>query len=250
MQTPIQIETEDATVNPAAANPNHDAIQLFHPFTLSGLAASRRSREERKSAAERAPVDGFMVHRGSRRSGGHDPCGNHRGRILSEGMVLPILRITGEDRKPLAVLRQTSYAVTEFNEELRKTVASMVETLFAANGVGLAAPQVGKPLNLFVMRMPGGIVNGNHEVRVVINPTVIEVSESVGTQVESCLSIPGISGRVTRFHEIGCVYWDENGQRHEESLEDLEARVYQHEFDHLLGTLFVDLADEFYRPNS
>jgi peptide deformylase len=165
-------------------------------------------------------------------------------------MMFPILRITGEDRKPLAVLRQTSYDVTEFNEELREIVASMIETLFAANGVGLAAPQIGKPLNLFVMRTHDGIVNGNHEVRVVINPTVIEVNESVGTQVESCLSIPGISGRVTRFHGIGCVYWDENGQRRAESLEDVEARIYQHEFDHLLGKLFVDLADEFYRPNS
>jgi peptide deformylase len=165
-------------------------------------------------------------------------------------MMFPILRITGEDRKPLAVLRQTSYDVTEFNEDLREIVASMIETLFAANGVGLAAPQIGKPLNLFVMRTHDGIVNGNHEVRVVINPTVIEVNESVGTQVESCLSIPGISGRVTRFHEIGCVYWDENGQRRAESLEDVEARIYQHEFDHLLGKLFVDLADKFYRPSS
>ena len=164
-------------------------------------------------------------------------------------MILPVLKLTGEDRKPLIALRQTAVDVTEFDAELRKLVASMIETMLAANGVGLAAPQIGRNLNLFVMR--GG--NDNREMRVVINPkTIIEVGEDVSTaneKIESCLSIPGILGRVTRCHEVRCVYWDENGHQHEESLKGMDARIYQHERDHLVGKLFVDLADKFYRQS-
>jgi peptide deformylase len=168
-------------------------------------------------------------------------------------MIFPILKLTGEDRKALTILRRTSVDVTDFNDELRELVASMIETLFAANGVGLAAPQIGRNLNLFVMRTQAGIVNDNREVRVVINPnTIIEVGEDVSTdneKIESCPSIPGVTGRVTRCHEIRCVYWDETGHRHDESLKGMEARIYQHERDHLVGKLFVDLADKFYRQS-
>lgn len=225
MKTPTQMETEGATENPA-----------------------RRQPEERMSAAGTAPAGTFTDHRGSRRSVGHDPGANHRWRMRPEEMILPILKITGEDRKPLQALRQASVDVTEFNEDLRQTVGSMVDTLFVARGLGLSAPQIGRNLNLLVMRTHAGIVNDNREVRVAVNPMVVEAGERVSTQIEDCLSIPGISGRVTRFHQVGCVYQDEYGQRHEESLEDLEARIFQHEIDHLLGKLFVDLADEFYRP--
>jgi peptide deformylase len=168
-------------------------------------------------------------------------------------MVLPILKLTGEDRKPLVVLRQTSVDVMDFNEELRKLVASMIETLLAAGGVGLAAPQIGRNLNLFVMQAHAGNVKSNREVRVVINPkTIVKAGEDIGRaneKIESCLSIPGVLGRVTRCHEVRCVYWDEDGHRHDESLKGMEARIYQHERDHLVGKLFVDLADKFYRQS-
>ena len=164
-------------------------------------------------------------------------------------MILPILKLTGEDRKPLVVLRKTSVDVTDFNGELRELVASMIETLFAAGGAGLSAPQIGRNLNLFVMRGR----NDNREVRVVINPnTIIEVGEDARTadeKIESCLSIPEVLGRVTRCHKVRCAYWDENGHRHDESLKGMDARIYQHERDHLVGKLFVDLADKFYRQS-
>jgi|SRR5580692_54116 peptide deformylase len=166
-------------------------------------------------------------------------------------MILPILKITGEDSKPLVVLRQTSAEVTDFNDELRRLVASMIETLLATDGFGLSAPQVGRHLNLFVMRTHAGIMNRNREVRVVINPdTIVEVGEDVSTaeeKIESCLSIPGVVGRVARWHEVRCVYRDENGRSHNQSLKGMDARIYQHERDHLVGKLFVDLANEFYR---
>jgi peptide deformylase len=103
------------------------------------------------------------------------------------------------------------------------------------------------------MRTHAGIVNRNREVRVVINPeTIIEAGEDVSTvneKIEGCLSIPaGVTGWVTRCHEVRCVYWDENGCRHDESLKGMETRIYQHERDHLDGVLFVDRAEQFFRP--
>jgi len=168
-------------------------------------------------------------------------------------MILPILKISGEERTALVALRQTAVDVTEFDDELRNLVASMIETMFDAKGVGLAAPQIGRNLNLFVMRRHTGMVKSNREVRVVINPTTItEIGEDVSTaneKIESCLSIPGILGRVTRCHEVRCIYWDENGHQHNESLKGMESRIYQHERDHLVGKLFVDLADQFSRQS-
>jgi peptide deformylase len=165
-------------------------------------------------------------------------------------MVFPILTITGEERGPLIALRRVSLDVTEFSEELRELVASMVETMFGANGVALAAPQIGRNLNLFVMRTHAGNARRNRGVRVVINPvTINEIGEDVGPtseKVEGCLSIPGILGRVARFHEVDCIYWDENGKRNAASLKGIEARIYQHERDHLCGVLFVDRAEAFY----
>src|SRR5450432_769079 len=87
-------------------------------------------------------------------------------------MILPILKITGEDRNPLVILRQTCVDVKDFNEDLRKLVSDIVETMFASNGVGLSAAQIGRSLNLFVMRTQDGIRNNTREVRVVINPAV------------------------------------------------------------------------------
>jgi peptide deformylase len=87
-------------------------------------------------------------------------------------------------------------------------------------------------------------------VRVVINPkTLTETGEDTGTpneKLEGCLSVPGVLGLVTRRHDVDFVYWDESGKRHRESLSGREARIYQHEKDHLLGVLFVDKAKAFY----
>lgn len=164
-------------------------------------------------------------------------------------MILPILKITDPDKMSLAVMRETAVDVTEFNKQIRSTVASMIETLLAGNGTGLAAPQIGRNLNVFVMRMHTELPN-SREVRVVINPkTVTEAGDDAGTpneKLEGCLSIPGVLGRVNRFYEVVCIYWDERGKRHTESLKGMQARIYQHEWDHLCGVLFVDRANAFY----
>jgi peptide deformylase len=164
-------------------------------------------------------------------------------------MILPILKIANKEETPLMVLRQTSADVTEFNEELRRIVAGMIETLLFHHGVGLSAPQIGRNLNLFVMRKRRN-ASKKPAVRVVINPkTLAEKGEDAGTaneRLEGCLSIPGVLGSVIRCHEVDFVYRDENGRRHKESLRGMEARVYQHEGDHLCGVLFVDKAKAYY----
>jgi peptide deformylase len=164
-------------------------------------------------------------------------------------MILPILKIAGEDRTPLVALRQTSIDVTEFDEELHRIVEGLIETLLFYHSVGLSAPQIGRNLSIFVMRTGADSPN-NRAVRVVINPkTLTEAGEDTGTpneKLEGCLSVPGVLGLVTRCHEVDFVYWDESGKRHRESLSGREARIYQHEKDHLLGVLFVDKAKAFY----
>lgn len=164
-------------------------------------------------------------------------------------MILPILKFADADRGRSALTWETSAEVTEFGEEIRSTVASMIETLLAANGPGLAAPQIGRNVNVIVMRTHTELPN-NCEARVVINPkTVTEAGEDVSTaneKLEGCLSIPGVLGRVNRFHEVVCIYWDERGRRHRETLRGMQARIYQHERDHLCGVLFLDRADAFY----
>jgi peptide deformylase len=164
-------------------------------------------------------------------------------------MILPILKIAGEDKTPLVALRQTSIDVTEFNEELHRIVESLIETLLFYNSLGLSAPQIGRNLSVFVMRTRTDSPS-NAAVRVVINPkTLAEAGEAAVTpneRLESCLSVPGVLGLVTRCHEVDFVYWDEGGKRHSESLSGREARIYQHERDHLRGVLFVDKAEAFY----
>jgi peptide deformylase len=164
-------------------------------------------------------------------------------------MILPIVKIAGDGQTPVLALRQTSIDVTEFNHELHRIVESMIETLLFYHSVGLSAPQIGRNLSVFVMRVPTDSPD-HPAVRVVINPkTLTEAGEDVSTpneKLEGCLSVPGVLGSVTRCHEVDFVYWDESGKRHRESLSGREARIYQHEKDHLLGVLFVDKAKAFY----
>jgi peptide deformylase len=133
----------------------------------------------------------------------------------------------------------------ELNDEIRDLCTKMITTMYEANGVGLAAPQVGKNLNIFVMRTTYGIENDINEHLVLINPRTVKQSGTPVVGVEGCLSIPGLIGEVKRFPTIQCAYTDENGVTHEKTFTDMEARIYQHENDHLNGILFLDRAERF-----
>jgi peptide deformylase len=147
------------------------------------------------------------------------------------------------------VLRKVAHDVEFGSLDLIKLSEDMFETMYAASGVGLAAPQIGKDLRLFVV--DGRPMNeGEKEEdldtslidfkKVFVNPTILdETGEEWGFE-EGCLSIPGIRGDVFRPEFVKIHYWTETGEEKEEVFEGLAARIIQHEYDHIEGILFTD----------
>jgi peptide deformylase len=135
------------------------------------------------------------------------------------------------------VLREPAKPVTDFGSSLRKLFDDMVETMTAAPGVGLAAPQVGISSRLFVFD------DGETGPMFMANP---ELSEPVGEQLESegCLSIPGPYYPTPRFARVRCRGQNVDGEPYELIGEGLLARIFQHENDHLDGMLYIDRLDD------
>ncbi len=140
--------------------------------------------------------------------------------------------------------------------DLQQLIADMYETMYYAHGVGLAAPQIGKGVRLFVMDS-GPMVEVDEEdreegeeledpiKRAFINPVMVsETGEQWGFE-EGCLSIPGVRELVNRHADIVLRYEDENRQVHEEAFSGMAARIIQHEYDHLEGVLFTDKLSGF-----
>jgi peptide deformylase len=145
--------------------------------------------------------------------------------------ILPICKY-GED-----VLRQRTEPVLEFDASLQKLIDDMIDTMYAAPGVGLAANQVGVSKRLMLIDLSVGKRPG--ECHVFINPEIIE-SEGEVTEEEGCLSIPDFVEVVTRPERVKLRYLDRHGVQREMWGEGLMARAMCHEIDHLEGTLFVD----------
>lgn len=152
-------------------------------------------------------------------------------------MILPIY-LYGQ-----SVLRKTSDEITPDYPELEKLIQDMFETMSQAEGIGLAAPQIGLPIRLVVIDLDPlseDFPEYKDFKRVYINAHIIETSEETDSQEEGCLSLPGIHEKVTRPKRIHVQYMDENFQQHDEWVEGFLARAMQHEFDHLEGKVFVD----------
>lgn len=131
--------------------------------------------------------------------------------------------------------------VGKIDEEIRQLVKDMLETMYAADGVGLAAPQVGVSKRLCVIDVGDGPV-------VLINPRIIlSLGKEIGR--EGCLSIPGKWGEVKRAQKVMVEATDIAGKKISFSAEGLFARAIQHEFDHLKGILFTDKAISFFDPH-
>jgi len=139
---------------------------------------------------------------------------------------------------PDPVLKAKAKPVTEFNQELQKLIDDMFETMYAAPGLGLAAPQIGRSLRLFVYDLKEG-EGQQRQSGVMINPEIISKS---GTQTgeEGCLSVSEYRTQVTRASRVAVKGVDRNGKEFTVEGEGLMARLLQHEMDHLDGTLFVD----------
>lgn len=141
------------------------------------------------------------------------------------------------------VLRKECEEIDENYPELPKLIEDMFATMYATDGVGLAAPQIGKDIRLFVVdATPFADVDKTATgfKKVFINPEIYEVSEEEVLLNEGCLSVPGIHEDVYRPETIRINYLDENFVEHDVELTGWPARVVQHEYDHLDGIVFTD----------
>lgn len=152
-------------------------------------------------------------------------------------MLLPIY-LYGQ-----AVLRKEAQDVTADYPELKTLAENMFQTMAKANGVGLAAPQVGLAIRMFVVD-GNGLEEDYPEClnfrRCMINPEILEESEETNVKDEGCLSIPGVYESVKRPEWIVVRYMDENFEQHEEKITGFAARMTLHEYDHLDGKMFID----------
>jgi peptide deformylase len=146
-------------------------------------------------------------------------------------MALLNIRIYGDP-----VLRKRAEPIREITPAIRTLASDMLETMFDAPGVGLAAPQVGQSIRM--VTVDAGRSDGEAP-RVFINPEILE-AWSEWTFDEGCLSIPGVTAEIVRPEAIRVRFQDLEGRWHEEEMHQLWARVLQHEIDHLNGKLFVD----------
>lgn len=152
-------------------------------------------------------------------------------------MILPIVGYGH------SILRKKTENITKDYPQIKELVANMFETMYKANGVGLAAPQVNLPISVLVIDtdvFKETYPEGEGWKIAMINPEIAEVSDDTWMFEEGCLSVPGIHEEVSRPKEVKVIYYDEDFVRHEEVLSGIRARVFQHEFDHLQGKVFVE----------
>ncbi|MFM2040016.1 MAG: hypothetical protein RLZZ493_605 [Bacteroidota bacterium] len=161
-------------------------------------------------------------------------------------MILPIVAY-GDP-----VLKKEAVEIDEQFPALNQLIENMFETMYEASGVGLAAPQIGQSIRLFVVDgSPFAEVDEDEEddpraagmegfKRVFINPIIEEETGANWVFAEGCLSIPKIREDVSRKEKIRVTYYDENWQFHDEWFDGYKARIIQHEYDHIEGILFTD----------
>ncbi|HZG11943.1 MAG: peptide deformylase [Kurthia gibsonii] len=141
--------------------------------------------------------------------------------------ILPIIK------NPADVLTTPAKEVTQFDEKLATLLDNMYETMVDSDGVGIAAPQVNEGIKAAVLE-----IGEEREILEIVNPEIIEYSVDTNVDLEGCLSFPGLFGEVERSNGIRVEAQDRNGNLFEIEAYDYDARVLQHEIDHLNGVLF------------
>ncbi len=144
--------------------------------------------------------------------------------------VLPIYRF------PDPVLKQKSKRVRNIDGSIQKLIGNMIETMHSAEGVGLAAPQVGTPLRVIVIGIPG------EEEIALINPEIVR-SKGERLIIEGCLSVPGYVGEIKRAESVTVKGLDPNGKEMRIKADELLAQALEHEIDHINGVLYIDHLD-------
>lgn len=140
------------------------------------------------------------------------------------------------------VLKEKAVPVAKIDRRLRKLLDDMAHTMYEANGVGLAAPQVGVSQRIIVVDAGEGLIE-------LINPVIVK-SEGCEKGTEGCLSIPGVFGDVERFAKVTVEGLNREGKKVSIAGEELLGRVLQHEIDHLEGVLFIERAETIYKGTS
>lgn len=146
---------------------------------------------------------------------------------------------TGTDNK---ILRTVSKPVKAVTGELRSFALDMVKTMEAENGVGIAAPQVGRNIRMVICKL--NPTEKNEVIVPMINPVLLEASDDMVKGEEGCLSVPKTWGQVTRHRRVMVRYTNLKGKELTLELTDFNARIIQHEIDHLDGILFIDKAED------
>ena len=147
--------------------------------------------------------------------------------------------------QPNPILRKKSVAINSKiinSRELNRLISAMAKTMVKTDGVGLAAPQIGKNIRL-------AVINSKDGVFCLINPKFTKKSWARELSPEGCLSLPGIFGKIKRHKKVSLTYYNQDGKKIKLTTEGLMARVLQHEVDHLDGILFIDKAVEIENPN-
>jgi len=142
--------------------------------------------------------------------------------------------------EPNRVLRQKSLPVEKVDEDLRRLMDDMLETMYAAPGIGLAAIQVGIPKRVIVIDIAHRDKEGKKDPMFFVNPEVIDKSKNNSTYEEGCLSVPGQFAEIDRPDECHVKYLDYYGEQKELKAKGMIATCIQHEIDHLEGILFID----------
>jgi peptide deformylase len=140
---------------------------------------------------------------------------------------------------PHPALRHRTRPLTSIDKEVRLLAGKMLDLMYEARGLGLAAPQVGLPFQMTVVNVAGDAKETQSE-RILINPVLVDKLGGLVEGEEGCLSFPGLYQKIRRFKNVTVQAYNLEGKSVEISAVDLEARLLQHEIDHLLGVLFVD----------
>lgn len=142
------------------------------------------------------------------------------------------------------VLKRKAADVDHSDETVRALIDNMWETMYHAKGIGLAAPQVGKSYRIFLVDTEQVMDEEDHDKgikKAFINAQILEESGDQWAYEEGCLSIPNVRGDVNRHERVRISYIDAEGNPHDEVYEGINARVIQHEYDHIEGKLFTEL---------
>lgn len=156
--------------------------------------------------------------------------------------IRPILTV------PNPILKQVSKPVDSVTDDIRALMDDMLETMYAAPGIGLAAVQIGEPVNVIVMDLAKGDEKPNPQY--FVNPEILEDVKELHPYEEGCLSVPEVFDTIERPERVKLTYLDYHGERVTEWAEGLYATCIQHEMDHLKGVVFIDYLSRLKRDRA